>query len=138
MGALSVAVLLAMAGCGPSLTRTPPGEAAPGNLMVLARQDAGGQTYFEGSLRYVRIARAGGSARSWQTVDGQETWITVRPGNYEISAWERVCGGNCDDLEPITNRCGTTLEIPADGTARIDISWQVPKPCVMTWAIGIP
>ena len=135
----TLAMTVAIAGCGPTLPHTPPGQAAPGNLVILAREvpDDRGTVYFEGSLRYVRVARVGGTAKEWQTVDGQESWMTVPPGQYEVEAWERVCGGNCDNLEPITNRCRTRLDIPVGGTGRVDITWTVPKPCVMTWGIGI-
>lgn len=128
-----------LVGCGPTVTHTPPGSAAAGNLTILAREamDDRGTVYFEGSLRYVRVAADSGATHEWQTVDGEETTINVPPGKYVITAWERVCGGNCGEPGPITNSCSTLLEIPVDGTGRVDITWTVPNPCMMTWGIGI-
>jgi hypothetical protein len=137
MGAGAAVALLV--GCGPTVTHTPPGSAASGNLMIVAHDvpDDRGMVYFEGSLRYVRVAADWGATHEWQTPDGEETTISVPPGKYEITAWERICGGNCDNLEPATNQCSAVLEIPVDGNARVDINWTVPNPCVIETAIFI-
>ena len=107
--------------------------------MIVARQDLDGPTYFEGSLRYVRVDPIIGPARVWETLEGQEVTITVPPGEVTVTSWERVCGGNCEDdsLGPATNECSAILEIPVGGTGRVDITWTVPNPCVMETAIGI-
>jgi len=138
--AAASAVVGLLVGCGPTVTHTPPGSAAAGNLIIVARDvpDDRGTVYIEGSLRYVRVAADSGATHEWETLDGQETTISVPPGKYQITAWERVCGGNCGAPGPATNQCSAVLEIPVDGNARVDINWTVPNPCVIETGIFIP
>ena len=126
-----------LVGCGPTITHTPPGERVDGNLALGARQDPSGPTYFEGALRYVKVDPITGPTRVLEMPEDQDVTITVPSGEITITAWERVCSGNCGDLGPVTNQCSVVLDIPVGGTGRVDITWTVPNPCVMETAIGI-
>jgi len=121
-------VILLAVGCGSATPSSDPN----GNLMIVVRDvpDANGAVYLEGSVRYVRITGGGIAPRQWVTPSGRTT-IRVSPGQYEMSAWERVCSANCGNLEAITNRCSLIVDVPSQGSVRIVIGWTVPRPCTI-------
>jgi len=141
------AVIFLVVGCSPA---SPTGSASPsspaassdnpnaGNLTIVVREvpDPNGAVYFEGSLRYVRVEGEAVAPMEWVTPSG-ETPLDVPPGRYQVNAWERVCSGNCGNLDRITNRCSVVVDVPAQGSVRVVISWTVPMPCVMTAEPGV-
>jgi hypothetical protein len=129
------AILLLLAGCA---TTSPQASNDPdGTQLTIVAQEITGPTnavYIEGSLRFVRVAGDVTHSVAWQTPMGKPKTIGVKPGRYMVTAWERVCGGNCDNLDQITNRCSLLVDVPEHGSVRVVIRWTVPNPCVM--AIG--
>ena len=129
------AILLMLAGCAatsPQASNDPHGT----QLTIVAQEIAGptNAVYFEGSLRFVRVAGDVSHSVEWQTPMGKAKTISLKPGRYVVTAWERVCGGNCDNLGQIINRCSLPVDVPEHGSMRVLIRWTVPNPCVM--AIG--
>jgi hypothetical protein len=130
-----VSAILLLAGC--AVTSSAASKDPNGTQLTIIAREVPGPTnavYIEGSLRFVRVAGDVSHAVEWQTSMGKQTTINVQPGRYEVNAWERVCGGNCDNLDQIINRCSLLVDVPEHGSVRVVIRWTVPKPCVM--AIG--
>jgi hypothetical protein len=100
-----------------------------------------GCCYIEGSLRFARLD--GPSSFDWAVDDGSggERFVddrllvgvqasSVKPGDYTLTAWERTCGGNCDNLDPAQGEC--TLDFTAEPGQAVEIlvTYTIPEPCV--------
>jgi hypothetical protein len=102
-----------------------------------------GCCYIEGSLRFARLD--GPSSFDWVVDDGSgsgssmnEAFVvgvqtsSVKPGDYRLTAWEQVCDGNCDNLDPSTSECTLEFTAPPGGVVEILVSFPIPEACTAT------
>jgi hypothetical protein len=130
--AILMSAMLLLAGCAttsPQASNDPHGT--PLTIVAHAITGPTNAVYIEGSLRFVRVAGDVSQSVEWQTPMEKPKTISLKPGQYVVTAWERVCDGNCDNLDQITNRCSLLVDVPEHGSVRVVIRWTVPNPCVM-------
>jgi hypothetical protein len=144
--ALVLVIAIVLAGCS-WLGIERPGTLSGGDVYV--GEDAAtitvtteqvGCCYMEGSLRFARLE--GPSSFDWAVDDGSGSGAaaddrysigvqtsSVEPGEYTLTAWEQVCDGNCDNLDPPQGQC--TLEFTAMPGDAIEIlvTYTIPDPC---------
>jgi hypothetical protein len=109
-----VAVALALGLAGVSSSCGGDGEytatsADAADLHVVQVWDESEGLYAEGALSYVRIETPGEEklveVELQPTESGHEASIRLDPGEYRLVSWQRPCDGNCDSLDPPTDRC---------------------------------
>ena len=101
--------------------------ASPGKLHVQQVVAPGSPQPIEGSIPFIRVARADGS-----TVVKRRLNLTRRtpfadlrlaPGRYRLQSWQRTCDGNCGYLDAPSDRCARWLRIhrgqPLDATITV-------------------
>jgi hypothetical protein len=147
--AIAIVVGLVLSGCD-WLGIRGPGPLSGGDIYV--GEDAAtitvtteqvGCCYIEGSLRFVRLD--GPSSLDWAVDDGsgsgspaEDRYVvgvqrtSVKPGDYTLTAWERSCSGNCDNLDPPGNYCAIDFAAAPGDTIDILVSFTIPEPCVAT------
>jgi hypothetical protein len=81
---------------------------APRATVAITQVFVGSSRYIEGSLSYLRIARADRVIVVQGRLRGYPPYPTkilrLRPGRYRVSSWQRPCDGNCGFLDPPTDR----------------------------------
>lgn len=100
-----------------------------------------GCCYIEGSLRFARLD--GPSSFGWAVDDGSgrgsaanDRFVvgvqskSVQPGNYTLTAWERVCSGNCGNLSPPGGWCTVEFTAEPGKSLEILVTYTIPEPCV--------
>lgn len=111
---LLLLVPVALSGCG-----EPEGA---GRLQV-DKVLSGAPSYMEGSLTEVTLRDEDGRtvAEARQREPGGSPILarTLPAGDYELSARERPCQGNCGILDPPGPRCELDLEVRQDRAARV-------------------
>ena len=105
------------------------GDRGPGRITAIYSFDASRGMPTEGSVSYVVLRRKPGGvvlrAELRGDTDKRSVSAPVRGGRYRISAYQRLCEGNCTDLSPPSHGCGRDIRV-ADGrslTARIRVRW---------------
>lgn len=138
---------VALAGCGLSVPKPLAGgdiyvgeDAAA--VTVRTDQVEGGSVYLEGAQRFLRID--GPSSAQWAVDDGsgggrpvngryligmQE--ISVAPGDYTLTAWERVCDGSCANLDEPHGHCTLAFTADPGRTVTVLVTYTVPDPCAV-------
>jgi hypothetical protein len=120
----------AIAGCGgPDDTVAGHKPAMTSGRLVIHENRAAGPMYIEGSVSFLRVEamRPGQRAETQRTpgvAPGGRTLIfdeRLPPGAYRLVSYQRPCAGNCDYLDPPTDRCETVLHIRADETRRLTL-----------------
>jgi hypothetical protein len=109
--------------------RPPAGAQHPGLLIVTQRID-GGIRYTEGSVTHVDVRTPEGAlVGSFTGVqlkpEDHLLELTLDPGPYRLSAYQRPCLLGCDfQLGPLVDRCQARFEIPggSEMTATIDLT----------------
>jgi hypothetical protein len=126
--ALAAAVLAGTA-CGSRQPR-PPG-AQTGELRIVEVHVPGSPVPIEGEFSYVRVsAVANGSVVAERRLDGDHPLrLRLDAGRYSLSVWHRTCDGNCGLLDPPSDRCEKTLEVPANDEVRVTIENSPGSPC---------
>jgi hypothetical protein len=148
LAAVVVAIGWAVAGCS-ALGIGGPGTLAGGDvyvgegavtITVTTEQLESGTLYIEGALRYARLD--GPSPLEWLVDDGSgsgsgadDRYVvgvqssSVKPGDYTLTAWERSCSGNCDQLDPPTSHCSIEFRAMPGDAIEILVSYTIPDPC---------
>jgi hypothetical protein len=109
--------VIAVAALAALLAFASPSE-RPTRLSV-SEKFVGSGTYAEGSRWHLRVDHRGLSlvddyrTRTWSRV--------VEPGRYLVVSYQRPCDGNCDLLDPPTDRCRATVSVPRGRTLRVTI-----------------
>jgi hypothetical protein len=132
-------VVVAIAGCAAAQGRDEV-AAQPSRLVIHEQRAAGGPMYIEGSLGFLRVApvASGTDLDATQVptaAPGEAVKIfdeRLEPGQYRIVSYQRPCDGNCDYLDPPTDRCAATLELDAGETREITIHVQPGRDCRVT------
>jgi hypothetical protein len=147
MGAIGLAVLLSACSAWPFAERLPqvlpsaPLYTGSDAATITVRTTQVGCCYIEGSLRFARLD--GPTSREWAVDDGSsrvldaDTYligvqrVAVNPGHYTLTAYERVCSGNCDPefLEDPANQCSLEFDVAAARETIIDVTFPIPDVC---------
>jgi hypothetical protein len=72
---------------------------------------AGNAAPTEGSLPYIRIERASGATLISRQLAGNKLLIKLEPGAYRLASWQRICDGNCGNLDPPSNQCRRAFSV---------------------------
>ena len=125
-----VASLLAtgtLAACG--------GEGASGPAVVYVRQERSGPPFIEGSFSYVRVVGSDGktvTTKRLQRTSENDPFLHVGllldAGEYRLVSFQRVCSGNCGELEPPSHRCDYALEAGGETVALV-VRLNAPSGC---------
>jgi hypothetical protein len=100
--------------------------AAPARLHVQQVVATGSPLPVEGSIPYLRVARADGSTVVQRRL-GFRTRTPVAdlglaPGRYRLQSWQRYCDGNCSRLDPPSDRCGRWFRIHRGQTLKATVT----------------
>jgi hypothetical protein len=96
-------------------------------LIVREHFDPEGGTPIEGYVSNVTVKRAGSdhvALRAEPPFRG-----TLHGGRYRVSSYARTCSGNCGNLDPPSNHCGTSLRLVGGTTVRITVLRRFDRPC---------
>ena len=89
--------------------------ASPGKFHVQQVIAPGSPLPIEGSIPYVRIARADGSTVVQRRLNLTKRTpfadVRLAPGRYRLQSWQRTCDGNCGYLDPPSDRCSRWFRI---------------------------
>lgn len=133
---ISLACLL-FAGCGDEML----GEQGAARLVVREELPAEPR-YMEGSLSFLRLQATGssdvvvdGPMTTGQQARGKEPLLdtNLEPGEYRLVSYQRPCQGNCDRLEPPTDRCRTTLRLEPKESLTATIVLADDGGCTIRW-----
>ena len=74
--------------------------------------------YVEGQVSHLIVRNADGNEivnRAFQTVNPASPVVDLEldPGDYEVESYQQPCAGNCDYLDPPTDRCVTSVAVGA-------------------------
>lgn len=97
-----------------------------------------GCCYIEGSLFFAQLS--GPTSLVWQTsgrttrtstdsFDMAERPVTLKPGSYTISLWQRPCDGSCGYLDPEVARCSASFDAAAGDELVVDARFPLEKGC---------
>ncbi len=105
--AMLASMTLGLASCAaqatPGPAATPPPQA--GQLRIIQAW-AGNAVPIEGALSYIRLERATGATMTERQLPGSgQLTLRVPPGAYRLASWQRICDGNCGNLDPPSQRC---------------------------------
>ena len=118
-----------------------PGPLADGNvyaggdaaeLTVEVRQE--GCCYVEGSLQFLELE--GPWSGEWQATERQT--LKLRPGAYELSAYERVCNGSCSPgfVDAPDGRCSVELDLQNGAATEVVVTFPIPQECTIRIVTG--
>ena len=124
----------------PGRARPDPGPDRPAaaavDVLVTQTIDDTGGLYFEGSIPYIAVARPDGEEVLETKLDFKDdaiqTMISLEPGEYRLTSWQRVCNGNCGDLGPPTDHCSEDVILTEQVPARIEIILRPAEGCTLT------
>lgn len=124
--------MLVLAGCGlldlfpsPIPTTTPPNDGGEDAAILRVTVEHEGCCYMEGDIDVIQLD--GPTTAEW-SVDG-ESEARVAPGQYTLTAFEQVCGGNCGNLAAPKHHCTIDPSLPEGEAAEVRITFPVPGPC---------
>ena len=109
-------------------------QAAPGTLDFRQALDTSGGTYIEGAVSYVRVLGARGEAVVRRSVMHKVRFRMRRrlpPGRYTVVSFQRPCAGNCDLLDPPTDRCARRIRILSGGRTEVRVVVRSGRGCRM-------
>ena len=90
-------------------------SAGSGHGHLRISQSIHGPLYVEGSAGYVSVAD--GSKTVYRGSLAKPTTITLNPGSYTVSSYQRICTGNCGHLGSPIDRCSASVDIAAKATS---------------------
>lgn len=117
---LCVGVVAATALSNGSSDRRSPGEISTRYVF------SGSAIPIEGSVSYVVLRRRAPNGRLNTTVraqlfDARALSASARPGRYRISAYQRICSGTCENLDPPSHGCGRNVRVSSGERVRATI-----------------
>jgi hypothetical protein len=104
------------------------GGASQPTRLVVAEQFVGPGRYIEGSLWHLRIAHRG-QALVDRYVRKTTLALTVAPGAYVVTSYQRPCDGNCGYLDGPTDRCSATVTVPRARTLHVTVLNRTAATC---------
>lgn len=127
--AISVALL---GGCGGDDDGGSGGSSGGGEAArLMVREELPAEPrYTEGSVAFLELRREGsddpvfdGRVTDGTEVRGDEPLLDRRlpPGDYTLVSYQRPCLGNCDRLDPPTDRCSGDLTLARNDTVRATV-----------------
>jgi hypothetical protein len=105
--AMLASMTLVLASCAAQATPRPAAiaPAQPGQLRIL-QVTVGNAVPIEGALSYIRVERATGATVTERELPGSgQLTLRVPPGAYRLVSWQRICDGNCGNLDPPSQQC---------------------------------
>jgi hypothetical protein len=138
-----VAVLTALlVACGgpaaaPTATVQPTTVPGPDPVQVRVTQVVTGKKGpIEGAVAYLRIDRTGGGTVINGRLPGRgQVTLGLPAGRYRLQSWQRVCDGNCSQLEPPSVRCARIFALRSGQPRVVTIRVQFPSTCTV-WEAG--
>jgi hypothetical protein len=135
--ALLGALVAVQAGCGedegPAVEAT---TSAAVDVLVTQTIDETAGLYFEGSIPYIAVSRPDGEEVLETKLefedDAIQTTISLEPGEYRLTSWQRVCNANCGNLGPSTDHCSKDVVLTEQAPARIEIVLRPAEGCTLT------
>ena len=132
---LCVALAALNAGCG-GHSKPPPvvaagcGSSSSSELRVREVRVTGTPVPIDGEVSYVRVRRVGGTVIADTMLPyGHAFRCRVAAGRYAVAVWHRVCDANCGNLESVSDRCQSVVEVPENVTVRLTIRNRLGSPC---------
>jgi hypothetical protein len=137
---LLAALVAVLAGCGedegPGADATTTDGPAAVDVLVTQTIDDTAGLYFEGSIPYIAVARPDGEEVLETKLDFEgdsvQTTISLEPGEYRLTSWQRVCNANCGNLGPPTDRCSEDVLLTEQQPARVEIVLRPAEGCTLT------
>jgi hypothetical protein len=121
--------VLAVTACG-GQERRPAGEQPTGELRIVEMHVPGAPFPIEGEFSYVRAEGDDGAPAVERRLDQEGTLgLRLAAGRYTLSVWHRTCDGNCGLLDPPSDRCEQTLDLPAGEVVKLTIENSPGSPC---------
>lgn len=123
--ALLALTAFAVGGCGGG-----DGDEGEGVLIVEERLASSGPFYVEGAISFFEL-RSGGVNRLEGRIE-ERVRRTVPEGRYELRAWQRPCGGNCELLDPPTDHCSGSIDVDGGATTVVVVTFRPTSPCTIS------
>ena len=106
---------------------------SPGKLHVQQMIARGSPLPVEGSIPYIRIARADGATvvRRRLNVTKRTPFadVSLAPGRYRLRGWQRICDANCGNLDAPSDRCARWVRIHCGQTLKATITVTFGSAC---------
>jgi D-alanyl-D-alanine dipeptidase len=110
-------------------------DAAPGTLDFRQAFPKGPPRYDEGTVSFVRVRGANGAVAVRRRVQHRPRFRMRRklaPGRYRVISYQRPCDGNCELLDPPTDRCARRIRILSGGLTEVAVSVRPGRSCRMS------
>jgi hypothetical protein len=125
--AMLALMTLVLASCAAQATPRPAATASAhaGQLNIL-QVAVGNAVPTEGALSYIRVERATGATVTKRQLPGSgQLTLRVPSGAYRLVSWQRICDGNCGNLDPPSQQCARpfTLRPGEQLTAAIRVNF---------------
>jgi len=127
-------VALAASGCGESSSPEPCARSEEDGCLVVIQRIIGGRVYTEGSISYVHVTDQSGTVFETELHGPGIRKVldaSLDPGSYRLASYQRPCMGNCDSLDPATDRCSTDFEIRPGAQATVLIGVRPGEACTV-------
>jgi len=109
-------------------------DAAPGRLDFRQAFPKGPPPYEEGTVSFVRVRGTRGALAVRRRVQHRPRFRMRRqlpPGRYRVISYQRPCDGNCELLDPPTDRCARGIRILSGGLTEVAVSVRPGRGCRM-------
>ena len=107
--------------------------ASPAKLHVQQVIARGSPLPVEGSIPYIRVARADGTTVVRRRLNPAKRTpfadVSLAPGRYRLQSWQRICDGNCGYLDPPSNPCARWFRIHRGQTLKATITVTFGSAC---------
>ncbi|HEX5895180.1 MAG TPA: serine hydrolase, partial [Thermoleophilaceae bacterium] len=110
-------------------------DAAPGTLDFRQAFPKGAPLYEEGTVSFVRVRTASGALAVRRRVQHRPRFRMRRklpPGRYRVVSYQRPCAGDCDLLDPPTDRCARPVRILSGGLTEVAVRVRPGRGCTMS------
>jgi zinc D-Ala-D-Ala dipeptidase len=109
-------------------------EAAPGTLDLRQSLDRSRGLYVEGAVSYVRVLSTRGRVVVARRVRRPRFRMKRKllPGRYRVISYQRPCDGNCQRLDPPTDRCARAVRILSAGLTEVGVRVRPGRGCTMS------
>ena len=109
-------------------------NASPGTLDLRQVLDHSRGVYVEGAVSYVRVRGIRGKLVVAKRVNRPLFRMQRRlaSGRYRVISYQRPCDGNCETLDPPTDRCARRVRILSAGLTEVGIRVRPGRRCRMS------